>query len=87
VNFELKDADDIAFRADAEAFKVVDILGGSPTTKYLVYCKVSADESHVDVNDSVERVLKSAGAEPVLDAVEVVDRVFSLVGQPRPSST
>ena len=56
-------ADEILARADAEAFKVEDVLARN-SVRYVVYCELPTDDLLQDATASALTVLKSVGAEP-----------------------
>jgi hypothetical protein len=66
LKLDLKRADDIRNRADAEAFKVYDITRENDV-RFAVYCDLSDDRSLADANDEAQRVIESAGATVVTD--------------------
>jgi hypothetical protein len=80
VNFDLSKADDIRSRADQEAFKIWDLLGGEDVKSYLVLGTFSPSPTLTDVNANALTILQSAGAEVANDvesavaALDVVDR-------------
>jgi len=76
-------ADDILSRADAEAFKIVDIRRGikSDQLQFVVYCAIKADPQLAEVNANAQRTIESAGALVRTDPDEVkalVDEVIRL---------
>lgn len=56
-------ADEILARADAEAFKVEDVLSEN-TVRYVVYCELSNEGLLRDATENALKVLKSVGAQP-----------------------
>lgn len=66
VRLALKKADEIRLRADAEAFKVEDVLQKNDVN-FVVYCDLSPDERLAEVNRNAKHVLESVGAKVETD--------------------
>lgn len=66
LRLNLKRADDIRLRADAQAFKVEDV-GDKNVSRYVVLCEFSEEPEFSEVNANARRVLGYAGAEVVTD--------------------
>lgn len=71
---------EIIARADAEAFKIEDILGDSNAMRVIVYPELSLDERLSVVNDDAQRILKSVGATVETDLNAAAARLESVVG-------
>jgi len=67
-------ADDIRARADAEAFKVYDVIGNNDL-RYAVYCEFSDDRALTETNVSARQVIESTGA-TVLTDIEAVSQTM-----------
>jgi hypothetical protein len=67
LRLSLKRADDIALRADAEAFKIDDIKSGNNDIKFVVLCDLPADEDMLPAADGAKTVLASVGASVTTD--------------------
>jgi hypothetical protein len=78
VSLAVKDAETIRLRADAEAYKVVDILEENEI-RFLVYCEFHRDPELHQVNERARRILESAGAEVMIDIDDVVDQINSRI--------
>ena len=64
-------ADEIRKRADAEAFKVYDVLGGSSSVnEYLVYCQLGNDEQLAEIYGDARTVIEGQGARVMTDLDE-----------------
>jgi hypothetical protein len=63
-------ADDIRRRADAEAFKIYDVRGGSGVNDYLVYCQFATDRKLETVYDDARTVIEGQGAHVLTDPGE-----------------
>jgi hypothetical protein len=72
LQLSLKKGDDIRLRADAEAFKVEDVLQANPNIQYVVYCEFSNDEAVAKANSNAKKVLESVGARVTRDLEEAV---------------
>jgi Fe-S oxidoreductase len=66
VRLAVKKADEIRHRADAEAYKVHDVLEKN-AVRYAVYCVFSDDRALKETNESVVQILGSAGASVITD--------------------
>jgi hypothetical protein len=77
VALDIKKADDIRKRADAEAFKVYDIVERN-AVRYVVYCVFSDDSRLRETNHNARQVIESIGAE-VVTGLDEATRVM----QPR----
>ena len=74
VRLALQKADNIKMRADAEALKVLDVLGAeSQVNDYLVYCDFSEAEEFQETNDVARRVIAAQGARVISDPQEAVE--------------
>jgi len=65
-------ADDIRARADAEAFKVYDVMAKN-AVRYAVYCEFSDDRGLRETNESARQVIESTGANVLTDIAAVAD--------------
>lgn len=66
LKMDLKKADQVRERADAEAFKVYDVLkGGSEVRKYVVLCQFGPDSQSAETKDDARTVIAAQGAEVV----------------------
>jgi hypothetical protein len=74
LQLNLKSADEAFLRLDAEAFKVRDVLQRNSLT-YLVYCELPTDSETSIVNDRVDLILNSAGAQVARDIEVVTEEV------------
>lgn len=74
LKLDLVNADLIRERADAEAFKIEDILTKNPV-EFVVYCDVSSDDRVAEPTHDGRQVLTSVGARVVTDLDEAVARV------------
>jgi hypothetical protein len=64
LNLSLVRADDIRLRADAEAYKVWDLLGsGDLVREYHVYCDFSSDAALAETNKNATRIIEAAGGQ------------------------
>ena len=70
----VKKADEILRRADAEAFKVEDILAQNQIS-FLVFCHFMEAADYHDVNEKARRIMTSVGAQVVDDIEEAAERV------------
>lgn len=78
VSLAVKSADEILRRADAEAFKVEDILAKNDL-KIVVYCAVSADDAVREPTATATKIIESVGAVALTSAEEAAGRVFRAV--------
>jgi Protein of unknown function (DUF3037) len=60
-------ADEVRFRADAEAFKAYDVLSGSEVSNFVAFCTFSQETPLSSANQNARKVLQAAGAEVVTD--------------------
>ena len=66
VRLALQNADNIKLRADAEAFKIYDVLeADSGVNSYVVYCDFSTAQEVQETNDVARRVMEAQGAQVV----------------------
>jgi hypothetical protein len=80
VRMALKKADSIKLRADAEAFKVLDVLGGgSEVNQYIVYCDFGTDQQFAETNELATRVIAGQGARVVSDPEDAVQAISDAV--------
>jgi len=75
LKLDLKRADEIRLRADAEAYKVFDVVSANPV-KYFVYCEMSDDSDLSEANSSATKILKSAGSEVLFKAEAASSRLM-----------
>jgi DUF3037 family protein len=74
VKLALKEADRIRERADAEAFKVADVLNGdTDVNKYFVYCQLHSAKEFADTNDDVRTIIEGQGARVLTDMDEAAE--------------
>jgi len=78
----IKSPHDIIARADAEAFKLEDILEKHPVSA-IVVCELASGQDVADANGAALRILKSAGTrvEVETDLEAAVDRVLRAVDE------
>lgn len=69
LKLDLKRADEIRRRADAQAYKVVD-LKVNEISRYVVLCSLSTDPKLQETNESVKAMLQGEGALVVTDIDE-----------------
>jgi hypothetical protein len=78
----LKRADDIRLRADAEAFKVYDILEAeNPVHDYVVFCEFAREAALAETNENARKVIETQGARIVTDLDEAT-RVLAAAASP-----
>lgn len=66
-------ADEIRQRADAEAFKVYDVLTADTVVKdYVVLCGFAQDKQLAETNEHARRVMETQGATVVTDVDDAV---------------
>lgn len=71
VKLAYKEADRTRQRADAEAFKVSDVLGGdAPVRKYVVLGQFRTDREFRRTNDEVRTIIEGQGAAVLTDIAE-----------------
>lgn len=69
VRLALRRAQEIRLRADAEAFKVYDVLNAENSVrKYFVLCEFGAAQELLETNENARRVIEMQGATVVTDA-------------------
>jgi ribosomal silencing factor RsfS len=73
VQLAISKADEIRQRADAEAMKVIDLLGGSEVNDYFVYCQFADDRQLEDVYGEARTVLEAQGARVLDDPDEAAE--------------
>jgi hypothetical protein len=74
VKLALKEADRIRERADAEAFKIADVLNGSSgVNSYFVYCQVHTDQEFAGTNDDARTIIEGQGARVLTDMDEAAE--------------
>ncbi len=78
VRLSYKQKGKILEKADAEAYKVVDIMA-LHKLHYIVYCDFSRDEAFRSVNNDARQVIESAGAEVVQSVAEAYEVISSAV--------
>jgi len=78
VRLSYKQKAKILEKADAEAYKVVDIMA-LHDLRYIVYCEFSQDEAFRSVNNDARQVIESAGAKVVQSVAEAHEAVSSAV--------
>ena len=77
VRLALQNADNIKLRADAEAFKVYDVLEAeSDVNDYVVYCDFSEAQEVQETNDVARRVIEGQGAH-VVSSPEEAEKVIA----------
>lgn len=75
-------ADEIRERADAEAYKVYDVLGGeADVNNYLVYCQFAEDRQLEGVYGDARTVIEAQGAEVLSDPQEAAEALSNAAGQ------
>ena len=74
---DIKRADSIRTRADAEAFKIEDIRTVSPI-EFIVYCDFSASDQLIEVNQNARRAIESTGAKVITDIDEAAQVLESV---------
>jgi hypothetical protein len=81
IRLSVQDPNEIRLRADAEAFKIEDILleKGNRVERFIAYCQLARQEELHDTYSRAFQVLTSAGAEVVTTAGAAVERVEQLV--------
>lgn len=81
LHLDVTKANDILKRADAEAFKVEDILnsGSANGLRYWVYCHFPLGEEYESVANVVRTVLGSVNAEVYTDPVAVASKIMKSV--------
>jgi ribosomal silencing factor RsfS len=80
VQLAISKADEIRQRADAEAMKVIDLLGGSDVNDYLVYCQFSDDRQLADVYGEARTVIEAQGARVLDDPDEAAEALQDAAG-------
>jgi Protein of unknown function (DUF3037) len=83
VKLTVKRADEISQRADAEAFKISDVLSGNPHVQFMVYCDVSHDPELQPTIDAAEKAIASIGAEVTTDINEARESMAAAVRRSR----
>lgn len=81
LNLDLVKGDDIRMRADAEAYKVWDLLGSPEIKNYYVYCEFSAEDRVADVTHSASSIIESAGAKVLADVDEATSVLAAAAAQ------
>ena len=76
VRLAVSQADEIRKRADAEAFKVWDVLGGKQVSTFMTLCTFSSVGDLAEPNAHARRAIESAGAR----VVTVVEEAASALG-------
>lgn len=67
----LKDAGQIRQRADAEAFKVSDVLKGTDSVnRYLVFCELRPEREYRQTNADVHTIIEGQGATVLTDMAD-----------------
>lgn len=75
-------AEEIRQRADAEAYKVYDVLGGGGAVNdYLVYCQFADDRQLEDVYGDARTVIEAQGARVLTDPDEAAKALSDAAGQ------
>jgi hypothetical protein len=74
VPLDIKKADDIRKRADAEAFKVYDIVERNDVS-FVVYCVFSDERGLIETNHNARQVIESIGAKVVTGLDEVTSAI------------
>jgi hypothetical protein len=74
VKLALKESRRIRERADAEAFKVSDILNGSSdVNSYFVYCQLHSAKEFAETNEDARTILEGQGARVLTDMDEAAE--------------
>ncbi len=78
----LQDADEIRRRADAEAFKVYDVLGADETVRqYVVFCEFGQKGADFETtHHNARTVIETQGAKIVTELDEAADLLTKAVG-------
>lgn len=79
LSLAIKDADDIQRRADAEAYKVVDVLAKHHVS-FVVHCDMRGDDQYEDANAAALRTLSTSGARVTTTVEDTVAAVESAIG-------
>jgi hypothetical protein len=73
VRLAVSRADEVRQRADAEAFKVYDVLeADSVVREYVVLCEFAPDKQLAETNEHARRVIETQGARVVTDIEDAV---------------
>lgn len=67
IKLNLKRADEIRLRADAEAYKIYDIGSENQVSAFVVLTEFSPDPELASANDGARRIMRSAGANVVVE--------------------
>ena len=73
LKLSLQRADQIRMRADAEAFKIWDLLDSSQVKEYAVYCDFPLQDALAEARNGASAVIESAGGRVVSDFEEARD--------------
>jgi Protein of unknown function (DUF3037) len=80
VQLSLVSADDIVRRADAEAFKLEDILGSAKITP-IVFCSFSSEDAVREATENAERIIESVGAHVVRSVDEATEQMTAAIAR------
>jgi len=62
IRMDLKKANQIILRADAEANKAADILAKNDDIRFYVYCQLTNDPAYVEANEEATKIIEASGA-------------------------
>lgn len=62
VRLAVSQADEIRKRADADAFKIYDVLQGKDVARFVAMCAFSSTDQLAKVNEDAKAIIESAGA-------------------------
>jgi hypothetical protein len=77
VNLALVRADEIRLRADAEAFKIWDLLADGDLNEYLVYCEFPPDDKPEGLKQNATKIMESTGGRVTRDLDEAIEVLAS----------
>lgn len=75
VQLDIENVDQIVLRADAEAFKVEDIVAKNDV-RFVVYCAFSTAHELAHTNDNARRIIESVGADVVTSSEDAAKKVM-----------
>lgn len=70
IRLAIRRADEIRIRADAEAFKVYDVLEANSVADYFVFCEFGSDRALEETNENARTVMETQGAKVLTDLDE-----------------
>ena len=76
VRLAVSQADEIRKRADAEAFKVWDVLGRNQHLTFMAFCSFSPHSALTETNQRARKVIEAAGA----NVITVVEEAAAALG-------